>query len=214
MNIWAVWPTVSIERSLPMVDIWHRQGYQVAVLVNPPHTHTDLMLADRVIVQNEWRGFPVAANILCREVPGDIVVVAGDDVYPDRNHTAEEIGKRFLSFFPDTCGVMQPTGDEFGSIHNCAVSPWIGRLFIQGAYEGHGPYWEGYYHYFSDQELQEYAIKNKVFCQQKDLVQYHDHWQRKANPQRPPHLQTAKRRWARDRELFQTRQKKGWPVHE
>ena len=210
-EVWVVWPTISPVKSLPMVDKWHELGYKVAILVNPPNRNDQLFSAERVVVQNKWKGFPVAANILCKIVPGDIVVVVGDDVYPDPNRTAEEIGVEFLKRFPDTYGVMQPIGDKFAWTHKCAVSPWIGRTFIERAYQGRGPFWEGYYHYFSDQELQEYATSLGIFQQREDLTQFHDHWQRKENPQRPPHLMEAKKKWRKDRHTFQIRKGKGWP---
>jgi len=210
-NVWVVWPTVHLEKSREMIDTWHAFGYNVAVLVNPPMSNEDFPEAEIVVVQNEWMGFPTAANILCRSVPGNIVVCAGDDLYPDPNSTAEQIGDIFLSRFPNTFGVMQPIGDEFGWTHKCAVSPWIGRSFIERAYEGNGPYREEYFHYFSDQELQEYAIKMNAFQQVDYLIQYHDHWQRKEKPERPPHLIKAKKLWVKDKRIFDERKKKGWP---
>lgn len=210
-DIYVVWPTVSPEKSRPMIAEWHKKGYKVAILVNLPLQHGDLPEAEIVVVQEEWKGFPVAVNILCREVPGDIVVVVGDDVYPEPEKTAQEIGQEFLQRFPDLFCVMQPTGDFYGSINQCAVSPWIGRKFIQEAYGGKGPYWEEYYHYFSDQELQEYSIKMKAFQQRPDLSQYHDHWGRQENVKRPKHLRKAKQLWRKDKTLFEQRKAAGFP---
>jgi hypothetical protein len=194
-----------------MIRRWHALDYHVAVLVNPPYSYTDLPDADRVIVQEEWRGFPIAANVLCAEVPGDVVVVVGDDLYPIPHSTAQQIRREFLERFPDSFGVMQPTGDKFGTIDRCAVSPWIGRAFIERSYDGKGPYWMGYYHYFCDEELQAYASSLGAFQQRPDLSQYHDHWQRGEQPKRPKHLRRAKSQWAKDRSLFKERQRKGWP---
>ena len=184
-TVWAVWPTVHPELSDKMAQVWQEQGYRVAVLVNPPHGEVDVPHADKVVVQYQWGGFPCAVNRLCEEVPGNIVVVVGDDVYPDPHQTASEIGMDFLERFPDTFGVMQPCGDKFGSWDKCAVSPWIGRAFIEKVYDGAGPYWDEYFHYFSDEELQKVAMKLGAFQQREDLTQFHDHWQRKSNPDRP-----------------------------
>ncbi len=210
-EVWVVWPTVSPARSLPMIDVWHSMGYRVGILVNPPHSHADLPTAERVIEQDQWLGFPIAADILCAEMPGDVVAVVGDDVYPDRASPAARIKSQFLERFPSTMGVMQPTGDHFGTIDRCAVSPWIGRRFINEAYYGKGPYWTGYFHYFCDEELQAYATKLECFQQRPDLSQYHDHWQRSETPKRPRHLRRAKRQWRQDRALFLERKKAGWP---
>jgi len=204
-EIWAVWPTLHQEKSIEMISFWHEYEYNVAVLVNPPFTHDDFIEADIVIVQPEWRGFPAAANILCKEVPGNIVVVVGDDIHPDKK-SAQEIGERFLKRFPDTFGVIQPTGDKFGSWDKCAVSPWIGRKFIEQV----GPYHEGYFHYFSDQELQEHAMKLGVFEQWDDINQYHDHWQRNEEQKRPLHLLKAKKKWHDDKRIFEERKLKGF----
>jgi len=209
-DIWAVWPTVSPERSRPMIQKWHEMGYKVAVLVNPPHVHTDLPEADRVIVQDRWQGFPVAVNALCAEAPGNVVVVVGDDVYPDSTSTAQEIGQAFILRFPDLFGVMQPTGDQYGMWDKCAISPWIGRRFITDAYGGGGPYWPGYFHYWSDHELQIVAEKMGVFQRRPDITQYHDHWQRK-HETRPSHLVPARKHHEQDKTLFHTRQSAGFP---
>lgn len=212
LDIWAVWPTVNILRSRNMIGVWQAHGCRVAILVNKPHEHDELPEADRIIVQDEWRGFPVAANILCREVPGDIVVVVGDDVYPDLRRTAQEIGEEFQQRFPDLFGVMQPIGDQYGLTHKCAVSPWIGRPFIERVYGGQGPYWPGYFHYYSDHELQLVAEKLGVFQQREDLTQFHDHWQRKeGRPRRPQYLQRAKRLHRKDQALWVQRSKAGYP---
>jgi len=194
-----------------MIERWHDMGYKVAVLVNPPFTHSDLPEADRVIVQEAWLGFPIAVNILCREVPGDVVAVVGDDVLPDPRRKAPEIRKLFLDSFPDTFGVIQPSGDVYGLSDICAVSPWIGRKFIEESYGGRGPYHEGYFHYFSDHELQVVAEMMKVFKQWPDVVQFHDHWQRRKE-RRPAHLLPAKSLHGTDAKLFDSRKLKGFPM--
>ena len=210
-EIWSVWPTVSPDRSAPMIARWHERGYKVGVLVNPPHAHTDLPDADRVIVQDKWISFPCAVNILCAEVSGDVVAIVGDDVYPDEHHTAQEIGEQFRERFPDLMGVMQPTGDHYACDYRCCVSPWVGRKFINEAYGGHGPYWMGYYHYFSDEELQLYATQLGCFQQREDLTQFHDHWQRQEQPKRPRHLRRAKMQHAKDKDIFRKRKAAGFP---
>ena len=211
MNIWAVWPTVHVDQSNKMIEEWKGQGYKVGILVNPPYQERSFPNADKVIVQEQWQGFPTAVNLLCRSIPGDIMVVVGDDVYPDPDHSAQEIGERFKESFPDLQGVMQPTGDHFAHTHLCAVSPWIGRGFITSAYGGKGPFWEEYFHYFSDEELQQYALSQSVFLQYPDIIQYHDHWQRKDRPTRPIHLMKAKDLWKKDRDLFHKRKARGFP---
>jgi len=211
VDVWAAWPTISPMLSRPQVEKWRELGYKVAVLVNPPFGPEDFERADMVIVQEEWTGFPVAANVLCLEAPGDVVVIVGTDIDPDTSRTAQELGGRFLERFPDLCGVIQPTGDEYGEVQSCAVSPWIGRGFIEKAYGGRGPYWPGYFHYFCDRELQAKAQAMGAFEQWPQVIQYHRHWQREAQPRRPRHLRTAKRLHSRDRAIFESRQAEGFP---
>lgn len=212
IDVTVVWPAATIEKSLSTIEKWKAQGYRVCVLVNPPHTRVDFSQADVVIVQNRWEGFAVASNILCREVPGDIVVVAGDDMLPDPKKGAQEIGEDFHQRFPDLFGVMQPTGDRYGCIDKCAVSPWIGRVFIEKAYGGKGPYWEGYFHYFADEELQAMATQLGAFYQRPDISQYHDHWQRREGIKRPSYLVEALHKHATDGKLFRSRRVAKFPT--
>lgn len=211
LNIWVAWPSVRMEESRALVEEWKAMGYQTAVLVNPPHVDTDIPNADRVIIQSQWKGFPIAANILCKETPGNIIIVVGDDIYPDKQKTAEELGQEFLQRFPDLFGVMQPTGDDYAAIKECCVSPWIGRRFIEECYENNGPYWEEYFHYWCDRELQEIAMLFEAFQQRSDVSQYHDHWQRREGVKRPPYLMEALHKHTKDSRLFRERQSKKFP---
>lgn len=191
---------------------WRGQGYRVAVLFDDERPPSDAF--DMVVCGGAWRGFPIAVNRLCREVGGDVVVVAGDDVSPDKHKTGPEIAAEFLQRFPDTFGVMSPTGDRFGAIDIACVAPWVGRRFINDAYGGAGPYWSEYWHYYSDKEIQDVAILLGAFQQRPDLTQYHNHWQRAAGGgTRPPHLQEALRRWEADRDLQRKREDAGYPGH-
>lgn len=210
LSIWAAWPTVHVEQSKKMVAKWKALGYKTAVLVNPPLGFDCGIGADRILVQSKWCGFPAAANQLCHNLPADIVVLVGDDVYPDTTRNAQHIGKEFVKRFPDLFGVMQPTGDDFASTSICAVSPWIGRAFIEKAYGGKGPFCEEYFHYYSDHELQIVASRMKAFEQRPDLVQFHDHWQRRGE-QRPPHLKPALKMWHKDKGTFTRRESNGFP---
>jgi len=208
-EVWVVWPTVHPGLSHNMVQVWKARGYKTAVLMNPEHQGDTG--ADVEIIQPKWKGFPAAVNVLCHAVGGEVVVVVGDDVFPSKEHTAHELLARFLDEFPDTFGVVQPTGDGFASENICAVSPWIGRTFIEEAYGGQGPFHEGYYHYYSDHELQKVAEGLGCFSQWDDVTQFHDHWQRQDKPKRPKHLKAAERSWSKDMKLFKNREARGFP---
>jgi len=86
---------------------------------------------DLVIYGVPYPGYAVAVNTLVKRViqsdrAAEWFIAAGDDTLPDPNHTAEEIatecGRHFdTAPIPNpfsesrTYGVMQPTGDRFGS---------------------------------------------------------------------------------------------------
>ena len=142
-----------------------------------------------------------------------------------------------------TFGVMQPTGDRFayskhqGSapIDRVAGSPWMGREWCLRINQGRGPMWsgvpgsddplmQGYTHMFSDEELQNVAIKYGVFWQRPDLIHLHHHFQREspaidskaiAAPT-PPHLIEANSpaHWEKYKKIFEDRKRAGFPGSE
>ena len=209
-EIWAIWPSANPELADAAAKLWKEAGYKTAVLIDkgveaPQEPH-------RTIIGGEWKGFPDAINRLCREVPGEVVVCIGDDIHPPQEETPAVIYDKFRERFPDWFGVMQPTGDRFGSIDLCCPCPWVGRRFIEEAYKGKGPYWPGYFHYFSDQEIQDAAILLGAFQQRSDLTQYHDHWQRDRG-KRPVHLGEALKHHRKDKVLYAIRKRANFPGH-
>lgn len=70
-----------------------------------------------------YPGYAQTVNELIRQVirlhfgidTPDWFVCAGDDTEPDANHTAEEIAKQCTEHFNGTFGVLQCTGDKWGS---------------------------------------------------------------------------------------------------
>ena len=173
-------------------------------------------------------------------------VGGADDVLPDPSHTPEliafECGRHFgdaqaqfrmehiVSNIPNApsegrfpwsaFGVMQPTGDlrlwPNSRIDTFAGSPWIGRSFAERAYGGKGPMFDGYRHAWSDQELQEVAIKLRVFWQRPDLIHKHLHQMREGGLPLPPGIweSTAGRDYTESMPLFKARQAAGFPGHE
>lgn len=150
-------------------------------------------------------------------------------------------------FHHRTFGVMQPTGDRWGetacpaclrkllpsdgcqacggtgrqaTIDRIAGSPWMGREFCRRMYHGSGPMYNGYFHNFADEELQNVAIKLGVFWQRPDLVQEHRHWARPrgdwkdcpewARKINDPRLSD----WDKSKALFAARKAAGFPGHE
>lgn len=207
-SVVVAWPSIDAEAANACASRWKEKGYKTLVLIE--YDNTVPSVPNIVLGQAKWSGFAAAANHLCEYSKEDIVVLIGDDMHPDPNHTPEEIAILFQERFPDLYGVMQPTGDKYGSIENCAVSPWIGRTYIEESYSGHGPYWTGYHHYFSDEELQAAAVLQGAFQQRSDLSHYHDHWERRKE-NRPAHLMEPLRNHSKDSKLFKKRKSQGFP---
>lgn len=213
MSVWycipSARPTAEAEKCLAE---WRRQGYKIALWRDDKAIGPG-PLADIVIDNPVYPGYALAVNEIIKTIfalklrqpmTPEWFVTGGDDVWPDPNHTAEEIARqcsahftnlwhdRFISqpitpYAPDrqstacsTFGVMQPTGDRFagGSIDRICGSPWMGSEFCRRVNGGNGPLWPDYIHNFVDEELQEVAIKLGVLWQRPDLVHLHRHFQR------------------------------------
>jgi len=211
---------------------------------------------------SQYPGYAVVVNGLVHDVLAldqgcEWLVTGGDDVEPDPNHTAEEIAaecsacfgiktlmhrlscaEEFAKGCPDqsarTFGVMQPTGDRWGStdpwaqklppnrrayIDRVCGSPWMGREFCRRMYGGAGPLFPGYRHMFVDEELQAVAEKLGVLWQRPDLTHRHNHWGRGPNVQTsdcPEFLRAVSgpEHWKEASALFQSRKAAGFPGHE
>lgn len=197
---------------------WKAGGYRVAVAVDDT---SDVPGADLVLRGAPWRGYYEAIRRLCLAVDSEIVICGGDDISPDPNHSPAEIAADFLNEYPDLYGIMQPTGDlatngrPFAGTAHAAVSPWIGRGWIERAYEGNGPHWLGYWHLWGDQELQEVAKSQGVFVQRQDLKQYHAHWMRGHADNLPiVARERIKAQATADKSLFDLRKREGFPGSE
>jgi hypothetical protein len=125
--------------------------------------------------------------------------------------------------------------DCHGTRHSAVIdricgSPWMGREFCRRMYHGSGPLYNGYYHNFADEELQNVARKLGVFRQRRDLNQEHRHWAQK-QPKSATHTGLAgdvrnmpewARKindpklsdWERSKALFAKRKANGFPGHE
>lgn len=208
--------------------LWKQRGYRVAVQRDSgaPRLSEDCF---DFVWEHEWDGYPKAVNRLCKEVlkqwPETLVcVTGGDDIEPDPTHNPLEIQEEFLLWMwkrrdvhcNELYGVMQPTGDPWADsqgriIERIAGSPWIGRDWILESYGGNGPLFEGFYHFYEDEALQEAAKMQGAFWQRPDIVQMHRHWTRDfkdagrtgERPQRPAYLQKAQAMWEADNRVFE-----------
>jgi hypothetical protein len=96
----------------------------------------------------------------------------------------------------------------------------MGREFCRRMYHGSGPMYNGYYHNFADEELQNVAQKLGVFWQRRDLIQEHRHWARPRGDVRDmpewaqkindPRLSD----WDKSKALFAVRKAGGFPGSE
>jgi hypothetical protein len=217
----SVWVTIPSAR--PVAEVakwaaaWRERGYRIALWrdfstpagmfkrpVDGPLEGT----ADIVMGGATYPGYAVAVNSLVRvtmqaEPDPEWFIIAGDDVYPDPNHTAEEIAAQCREHFNDfacgcevTCnnghcgtfGVMQPTGDRWGEnpnharpdmrsayIDRIAGSAWYGREYCKRVNQGRGPLWPEYQHMFVDEEARAVAVRLGVYWERRDLTQLHMH---------------------------------------
>lgn len=212
MSTIVAWPTIDLAEANKTAEYWQKMGYDVGILVDESQYGDDFENPWNVnasITVEEWQGFPHAANEICTHFASlyDIVIIGGDDVYPDKYNVARHLEAEFKEHFGGTFGVMNPTGDRYGLIDQCCIAPWIGAEYIY-ALDGR-PYCEEYYHYFCDGELQDVAILNGSFWQRPDLSQYHDHWSRKGES-RPKHLQRANQQHSDDKRTYEQRKAQGF----
>lgn len=243
MSCWVVCPSARpVEHVAKWAAAWGELGYDVAIVVDSEaDAKTKYECDARIIISppagEAYRGYARSINALItfiseREPYAEWFVAAGDDVYPDPNHTADEIALECLAHFTDspfehgTFGVMQPTGDrEFGDkqgpyIDRVAGSAWIGREFAKRVNQGNGPLWPEYFHMGCDEELQAVATKLGVFWQRPDLMHFHRHWGRPQEGERmgkrermPAFLTRANspEEWDRYKKLFREREAAGFP---
>lgn len=229
----AVWLCIPSARADGgTIRLWKERGYRVAVQRDPgaPQLSEDCF---DVVLEHEWDGYPKAVNRLCKYVlqewTGTLVcVTGGDDIEPDPTYSPREIQQMFLGHLTcdfingmesinppeifNTYGVMQPTGDPWSDsqgriIERIAGSPWMGRDWILKSYGGNGPIFEGFYHFYEDEALQEAAKMQGVFWQRPDIVQKHNHWTRDRNVTgadrlRPVFLNKAQAMWEADKQVF------------
>lgn len=225
---WLCFPTANISQCVVNMQKWREMGYRTAIHVNQGDAeeaneklNTDLLYVGSEHFEGYYKSCAILVKAVFRQFDTDIVVVAGDDMWPDPSKGAHEIGAEFVDRFPDTFGVMQPIGDRFPrTIHEICGSPWIGRDFATRMYGGDGPWCLEYFHFYGDQELRDVALGMDVLWQRKDLSQYHDHWTRRrvasgcgqpSKSRRPAYLEKSQSRWGADQDLYKQRKADGFP---
>ena len=226
----SVWYCIPSARPLAEAQVclreWNQLGYKVAAWRDyDADVCGSLVMTGGIL----YPGYARATNGLIAaamrfDPAANIFVVGGDDIFPDLAHNPETVEREFFEHFGGTYGVMQPTGDRWGSdpkqpnyagsayADRVASSAWIGREFCERAYNGNGPLWPEYFHMFVDEELQAVAEMLGVFWQRPDITQMHRHWAREGKPM-PEFLTAANspQHWNKYKALFESRKAAGFP---
>lgn len=256
MSVWFCIPSKRpLKEANACLEAWRDMGYGVAILRELKDGRP--ACANVCLPTVQYLGWARSVNLLIASTMAyeenvEWFVTGGDDYYPDRHKRAAEIASecRVIAaalytrhfrqgpgdFYPrGTFGVMQPTGDTWSDRHGRIIericgSPWMGREFCRRMYHGGGPLYNGYYHNFADEELQNVAQMLGVFWQRPDIVQEHRHWATK-QPKSATHTglpgdvrnmpEWARKindphdsDWERSKALFAKRKASGFPGHE
>lgn len=249
MSVWYCIPSKRPpDEAEKVLKLWRERGYKIALWRDSPNEMNEVAaMADYRMSGVDYPGYALATNRLVldalqRYAACDWVVLGGDDVAPDANHSAEEIARQCVDHFSyllmqrtshphdiarsmpgATFGVMQPTGDRWGDKQGAYAdrvcgSPWIGREFALRINQGKGPLWAEYFHMYEDEELFEVAKTLGVLWQRPDLIHLHRHWARERgrSEDMPEFLKKANsaEEWRKAKALFDQRKAAGFPGSE
>lgn len=214
LRVPVILPAANPKMAQRHIPKWIQAGYRVVMFQDK--VRFDIHGAE-VYLSETYTGYAAAINEMYRNVRGisaaQVVVLIGEDMDPDPNKTPYQIRDEFLARFPDTFGVMQPTGDNMDGVDRICGSPWVGRSFASRINGGIGPLWPEYFHFFADEEL--FNVSTMLGClqQRPDLKHYHDHWTREGRS-RPEHMNAAQERWDKDKAIHTARKAAGYPGHQ
>ena len=221
MNVYVLCPTKLKERAQAVAKLWMARGYKMLFFQDAgtdPFTEEATLSAPYSGYWNAMNRLAGLALSFDGKFKMDACVFIGDDIEPDQHKTAGEICKEYLDRFPDGFGVMQPCGDPQGDLidgkHNAARicgSAWFGRGWIERAYSGRGPSWDGYFHFYADEELPIVAEKLGVMWWRPDLTQFHKHWSWGHTPRQDYHVQASSKWWPIDQATYNLRKSHGFP---
>lgn len=222
-EVWYAIPSANLEALVGSLPRWYEHGYKIAILIDK-YTEADLIksgireMIHMLIIKSKYEGHSSSVNELCFRILAqypqtNVIVTAGDDMFPDTFKNAQQCQELFMGAFPSTFGVLQPIGDRFGNVHHICGSPFMGRSFIKRINQGTGPFWHEYYHFYNDQEMHDVCERLGILWKCQTLEHYHDHWSRKKQ-QRPSYLDEAQRRHKQMYEIYTERKKNNFPGHE
>lgn len=227
VSVWFAIPTAApANLAKYCLESWKAQGYKTAIIRDEKDDWP--LPSDICLRVPEYIGYPKSVNKLAKHILAidpdcQIVVTAGDDVFPCRTKSADEIAAEFIEHFGGTLGVMQTQGndghhreaDGSWSSDFVAWSPWFGREWCQRAYMGAGPFHPGFYHYWGAQNLHDVAIRLGLYWYRTDIIQWDDKW---SNPDstrkhlgRPSYTRKLKRKSREDQAFYQLLKAQGYP---
>ncbi len=208
-------PSANPDMAALHLSNWVAQGYRVIVGQDrvryaPPAGVEVFLLGSAYLGYARSVAFMIA-NVIPREAP--VVVFGGDDMDPDPHKTAAQIAAEYVARFPNLEGIMQPTGDPMDGTKRICGSPWVGRLWLDTANNGDGPFHPGYFHCYSDEELFDVSTAAGKLQQRDDLTQRHDHWTRRGltAEQVAPIHGPIQDHWQQDKDLYQRRRASLYP---
>jgi hypothetical protein len=200
---------------------WRERGYKIALWRDQDDP---AIAADFTATAPVYPGYHGAINGLARcirslDLNAEWIVTGGDDMLPDPNKTAEEIGAECSEHFKGSFGVMQPTGDKWAGSDPGAIcgSPWMGREFCRRMYGGKGPFCEAYPHMWGDEEMHIITSRLGILWNRPDLTHFHGHFRRNAGfklSQRPSWMVRNDECYTKYKPLFEARKRAGFPGHE
>lgn len=218
LNVYVLIPSALKAHCPAIFDLWKVKGYKLGLFVDPRGDYPCELLIRAAYpgVWNAWNGLAKAA-LSCG---ADAVVLAGDDMEPDPNHSAQEVAAMYLERFPNGEGIMQPSGDIQGidnsgkpAAARICGSPWMGREWIKRAYLGNGPVDGRYNAFYADESLKHVAEKLGKLWMEPRLSQFHRHWSWHHLPRQSYH-ERNQARWHEDQKLFGLSMAAGFPEGE
>jgi len=221
-------PTINPPRARECIGKWKERGYQCAVFLDSDTK--DLDVGADIAISLRYDGYWNAINFLCHYVSEEdiraprasrgrtICIASADDIYPDFNHSPEELAGEFHDKFPDGFGIMQPCGDLSGidqsgrpAAARICGSPWMGDGWICRAYGGRGPCPREYHSFYGDEELYEVSQKLEALWMRPDLTQLHKHWSFGHGSQTEYQRKNSEKYWDIDQRTFISRRELGFP---
>jgi hypothetical protein len=219
-DVWLALPSANIEMAKKTFPVWRKKGYKIAAIVPDNCVSEYENIVDVLITESSiggYQGWAKSVNYLNKLLfDKDIIIAAGDDMYPDPNYEAHELHIQFTRHFGGTFGVMQPYGDKFGSMacetcEQICGSAWLGMEFRNKINKGKGPLWEEYWHMYADTELYQVALKHGNLWIRDDLSQYHAHRSREKQ-NFSPNIPTGNT--AKAKQIYDKRKILGFPESE